>query len=72
MTYTDDQFYRLQYLLGKHKFDVLTLQESNELRYLISIEQPSVIAGSMTTTDDLVELGLIIVGVYILIKALKL
>lgn len=71
MTYTEDQFYRLQYLLGKHKFDVLTLQELNELRYLVSIEQPNVMVNSMTTTDDLFKLGLVIVGVYAIIKILR-
>lgn len=70
MTYTDDQFYRLQYLLGKQKFDTLSLQELNELRYLISIEQPTVLTNNMSA-DDLTKLGLLIVGIYVLIRALR-
>lgn len=68
MTYTDDQFYRLQYLLGKQKFDTLSLQELDELRYLVSIEQPK--ADNMST-DDITKLGLLIVGIYVLIRALR-
>ena len=71
MTYTEQQFDRLQHLLGKYKFDVLSSQELNELRELIAIEQPSVITNRMITTDDLIKLGLIIVGIYILIRILK-
>ena len=71
MTYNEQQFDRLQYLLGKYKFDVLSSQELNELRELIAIEQPSVMTGRMITTDDLIKLGLIIVGAYIIIRLLK-
>lgn len=71
MTYTDQQFDRLQYLLGKYKFDVLSSQELNELRELIAIEQPSVITNRTITTDDLIKLGLVIVGIYILIRILR-
>ena len=71
MTYTDDQFYRLQYLLGKQKFDILSLQELNELRYLVSIEQPTVLTNNMSI-DDITKLGLLIVGIYVLIRTLKI
>lgn len=71
MTYTEQQFDRLQYLLGKYKFDVLSSQELNELRELIAIEQPSVITNRTITTDDLIKLGLVIVGIYILIRILR-
>ena len=70
MTYTEQQFDRLQYLMGKYKFDVLSSQELGELRELIAIEQPSVMTNT-TTTEDLIKFGLIIVGIYIIIKILR-
>lgn len=68
MNYTTGEFNRMQYLLGKSKHDGLLFQEQNELRSLITKEQPS---AQDSTLDDLIKLGLILVGIYILAKALE-
>ena len=68
MSYTTVEFNRMQYLLGKSKHDTLSFQEQNELRSLITKEQPS---AQDSTLDDLIKLGLILVGLYILAKALE-
>ena len=68
MSYTTNQFNRMQYLLGKSKHNTLSVQEQNELRRLITIEQPS---AQNSTLDDLIKLGLILVGIYILAKVLE-
>ena len=68
MNYTTGEFNRMQYLLGKSKHDTLSFQEQNELRSLITKEQPS---AQDSTLDDLIKLGLILVGIYILAKALE-
>jgi hypothetical protein len=58
----------MQYLLGKSKYNSLSVMEQNELRNLITMEQPS---AQNSDLDDLIKLGLILVGIYILAKALK-
>ena len=68
MSYTTNEFTRMQYLLGKSKHKSLPFQEEDELRNLISKEQPY---AQNSTTDDLIKLGLILVGIYILAKALE-
>jgi len=68
MSYTTNEFTRMQYLLGKSKYNSLSVMEQNELRNLITMEQPS---AQNSDLDDLIKLGLILVGIYILAKALK-
>lgn len=68
MSYTMPEFNRMQFLLGKSKYETLSYMEQNELRSLISKEQPSAKNISM---DDLIKMGLILVGIYILAKALE-
>ena len=68
MPYTFDEFNRMQYLLGKSKYNPLTFQEQNELRTLIAKENPYAQNSSL---DDLIKLGLVLVGIYILGKALS-
>ncbi len=57
---------RMQYLLGKYRHTTLTPEEEIELRNLITKEQPYAKNSSL---DDLIKLGLILVGIYILAKA---
>lgn len=68
MNYTTGEFNRMQYLLGKSKHNTLSFQEQNELRSLITKEQPS---AQDSTLDDLIKLGLIFVGIYLLAKAIE-
>ena len=68
MNYTTGEFNRMQYLLGKSKHNPLSFQEQNELRSLITKEQPS---AQDSTLDDLIKLGLIFVGIYLLAKAIE-
>jgi hypothetical protein len=70
MAYTDQQFDRLQSLLWKHRNYMLFPQEISELEELIAIEQPSIVNIDMST-DELVALGLTIVGAYTLTKIIK-
>ncbi|RLG27525.1 hypothetical protein DRN85_00175 [Methanosarcinales archaeon] len=68
MTLAEEQFGRLEYLLGKSQSIQLTPKEEKELRNLIEIEQPK---AKDTNLDDLISLGLILVGAYVLLKALS-
>ncbi len=68
MSYTNSEFNKMQYLLGKSKHNTLSFQEQNELRKFIAKEQPT---AQNSTLDDLITLGLILVGVYIVAKALE-
>ena len=68
MSYTQNEFNEVQYLLGKAQHNNLSFQEQNELRSLITREQPS---AQDITLDDLIKLGLVLVGIYILAKALE-
>jgi hypothetical protein len=56
------------YLLGKSKFSFLNHKEEAELRYLVTKEQPSAEDSSL---DELIKLGLILVGLYIVAKAIS-
>ena len=68
MNLTTQEVERLEYLLGKSQFSFLTPKEEAELRYLITKEQPSAEDSSL---DELIKLGLILVGLYILVKAIS-
>jgi len=59
---------KLEYLLGKSKFNDLTKKEESELRYLITKEQPSAEDSSL---EELIKLGLVLVGLYFLAKAIS-
>ncbi|MBN2488371.1 MAG: hypothetical protein JXA98_05025 [Methanosarcinaceae archaeon] len=59
---------KLEYLLGKSKFSVLNHKEEAELRYLITKEQPS---AEDISLDELIKLGLILVGLYLFAKAIS-
>ena len=67
MNLTPQEAEKLEYLLGKSKFNSITQEEKAELRYLITKEQPSAEDSSL---DELINLGLILVGLYILAKAI--
>ncbi len=58
----------MEYLLGKSRLSYLNREEESELRYLITKENPSAKDSSM---DELIKLGLILVGLYFLSKALS-
>ena len=61
-------FNKMEYLLGKAKVQGLNSIEQDELRRYIITEQPSAKNSSL---DDLIKLGLILVGIYLLAKALE-
>ena len=67
MNLTPSETKRLEHLLGKSKFSYLNKKEESELRYLITKERPS---AENSSIDDLIALGLILVGLYIFAKAL--
>ena len=68
MNLTLQETERLEYLLGKSKFSFLTKKEESNLRYLITKEQPS---AENSSIDELIKLGLVIVGLYFLAKAIS-
>ena len=68
MNLTPQETKRLEYLLGKSKFNFLTKDEESELRYLITKEQPSAEDSSI---EELIKLGLVLVGLYFLAKAIS-
>lgn len=68
MNLTYQEAGRMEYLLGKSRFSILTPIEEAELRNLITKEQPSAKDSSL---EDLIKLGLILVGLYILAKTLS-
>ncbi len=68
MNLTPQETKKLEYLLGKSKFNALTKKEESELRYLITKEQPSAEDSSL---DELIKLGLVLVGLYFLAKAIS-
>lgn len=68
MNLTPQETERLEYLLGKSKFDIITKDEESELRYLITKEQPSAEDSSL---EELIKLGLVLVGLYFLAKAIS-
>ena len=61
-------FDRMQYLLGKAKVQGLAGSEEEELRKYIAIEEPS---AQNISIDDLIKLGLFLVGLYLLAKVLE-
>jgi hypothetical protein len=65
MTLTPFEFNQMQYLLGKSKYSPLSLTEQNELRSYIVKERPE---AQNKPIEDLIALGLIIAGLYILYK----
>ncbi len=68
MNLTPQEINRMEYLLGKFRLSSLTHHEKSELRYLISKEQP---LAKNSPLDELIERGLILVGLYTLIKTLS-
>lgn len=68
MTLPPQDFDQMQYLLGKAKVQGLSPFEQDELRHYITTEQPS---AENRTLDELIKLGLILVGIYLLAKALE-
>ena len=68
MNLTTQEFERMEYLLGKSRLSYLTKKEESILRSLIAKENSSAENSSL---DDLIQLGLILVGLYILSKALS-
>ena len=68
MNLTPQEVGRMEYLLGKSRLSYLTKKEEYVLRDLIAKENPSAKDNSL---DDLIKLGLILVGLYILSKALS-
>ena len=68
MTLTKKEFSNLEYLLGKAEVEGLSPSEENNLRNYISKERPS---AQNVTSDDLVNLGLILVGAYLVSKWLE-
>lgn len=68
MTLAPNEFNRMQYLLGKSKYSILDLNEQNELRSYVGKEQPE---SKNKPLEDLIALGLIIVGIYALYKILE-
>jgi len=68
MNLTPQETKRLEYLLGKSKFKKKNKKEESELRYLITKEQPS---ASDSSLDELIKLGLVLVGLYFLAKAIS-
>ncbi|NMG83483.1 MAG: hypothetical protein GIS02_04670 [Methanosarcinales archaeon] len=68
MNLTPQETERLEYLLGKSKFNIPTKKEESELRYLITKEQPS---AENSSIDELIKLGLVLVGLYFLAKTIS-
>jgi hypothetical protein len=68
MTLSPYEFNQMQYLLGKSKHSPLTPTEQSELRSYIVKEQPE---AKNKPLEDLIALGLIIVGIYVLYKILE-
>lgn len=68
MNLTPQEFERMEYLLGKSRLSYLTKKEESILRSLIAKENS---LAENSSLDDLIKLGLILVGLYILSKALS-
>jgi hypothetical protein len=69
MTLSPDDFGRMEYLLGKATVEGSLLPpEENELRNFIGQENPQ---AKGKTLSDLITLGLILVGIYLLAKAFE-
>lgn len=63
MNLSNNEFSRMSYLLGKSQRFILNNDEKDELRNLISKEQPCPLS-----FDEMVKLGFMIVGMYIINK----
>jgi hypothetical protein len=68
MSLSNYEFNKLEYLLGKSRAENLSSDEELKLRELISIEQPSAEDNSL---DELIKIGLVLVGIYLLAKLLE-
>ena len=68
MNLTPQEFERMEYLLGKSRLSYLTKKEESISRSLIAKENS---LAENSSLDDLIKLGLILVGLYILSKALS-
>lgn len=68
MSLSNYEFNELEYLLGKSRAENLSSDEELKLRKLISIEQPSAEDNSL---DELIKIGLVLVGIYLLAKLLE-
>lgn len=68
MNLTPQEYERMEYLLGKSRLSYLTKKEESILRSLIAKENSSAENSSL---DDLIQLGLALVGLHILSKALS-
>jgi len=68
MPFAPEEFNRMQFLLGKSKHSPLSSPEESELRSYIAKEQPD---AKNKPLEDLIALGLIIVGIYALYKILE-
>ncbi|WP_342304392.1 hypothetical protein [Methanolobus sp. ZRKC5] len=68
MKLSPNEFERMEYLLGKSNYSNLAPTEQMELKRLIVKDQPSAQNDSL---DELIKLGLILVGMYLLAKALE-
>jgi len=68
MKLSPNEFERMEYLLGKSNYSNLSSVERSELKRLILKNQPS---AKNESFDELVKLGLILVGIYVLAKAFE-
>jgi hypothetical protein len=68
MTLSPEDFNQMQWLLGKAKVQGLQPNEENELRNYIVQENPS---AKNKAISDLITMGLILVGLYLLAKAFE-
>lgn len=67
--YINDQIERLEFLLGKYKFekDKFSPEEFNELKDIVAIWSPYV---NTKNEKDIIKAGLITVGIYSLVRLL--
>jgi hypothetical protein len=64
-----DNFQKMEFLLGKSTSGMeLTIPEQNELRNFIVHQQPS---AQNSSFEELVKIGLVLVGIYLLSKSIE-
>lgn len=68
MNLSNGEFERMEYLLGKSSYKGLSSSEQTELKQLIRKDRPS---AQVDSIDEVIKLGLILVGMYIIAKALE-
>ena len=68
MTLSPMDFDRMQWLLGKAKVEGLQPNEENDLRNYLIQEDPS---AKNKSIGDLIAFGLVLVGIYLLVKAFE-